>query len=240
MRRSSRGGNARRGFTLVELAVTTAVTALLLTTLCGIYFSTTAEWEHQQGIRDAVSATSSACTRLEEYIAQATSATILNRFGAGYYDTLLLSFPSQTYSGAAPWTAGKIPNMSIIRSHSGGYVPDWTSDSGRMRYQYTSSNSQWVVFYLSDTTGRVDRGGTILWGATVDFSSNPATVAVDSAWSMETATSGRIAPLNSIRFTVDDTMKPKRVTITAIATYKLKTTTDQITLTRIVALRNAN
>jgi len=229
-----------RGFTLVELAVTTAVTALLLTTICAIYFSTATEWEHQQGLRDAVSATSRACSRLEEYIAQGVSAQLVDRFGSGFYDTLLVNLPLQTYSGASPWVAGQVPNLVIIRNTYGGYMPDWTSDSGRLRFQYTSSNVQWVAFYLSDSTGRYDRTGSILWAATADRTSTPMVVTPDTAWSMETATSGRIAPLTSMRFTVDDSMKPKRVTITVYCSYKLKSTTKQITQVRSASLRNAN
>lgn len=229
-----------RGFTLVELTVASAVTALLLTTICGIYFATMTEWQHQQGLRDAVSATSGACSRLEEYIAQGVSAQLVDRFGLGFYDTLLLNLPAQTYSGPSPWVAGRVPNLVITRNTYGGYVPDWTSDSGRMRLQYTSDNSRWVAFYLSNSTGRYDRAGSILWAATVDRNTTPLVFVPDTAWSMETATSGRIAPLSSMRFAVDDSMKPRRVTITVVSSYKLGSTVKRITQTRIASPRNVN
>jgi len=240
MTRSSPASDRTRGFTLVELTIASAVTALLLTTICGIYFATMTEWEHQQGLKDAVSATSRACSRLEEYIAQGVTAQLVDRFGLGFYDTLLVNMPLQTYSGPSPWVAGKVPSLVIIRNTWGGYVPDWTSDSGRLRLQYTSNNFQWVAFYLSDATGRYDRTGSILWAATADRTVTPMLVVPDTTWSMETATSGRIAPLTSVRFTVDDSMKPKRVTMTVVASHKLRSTVRQISLTRVVALRNVN
>ena len=220
--------------------ITTALTALLLLAICGIYFSTQTEWEHQQGMRDAVSATSRACTRIEEYIAQAVTVQLVDRFGSGYNDALLLNMPALANSGASPWTVGQVPNMAIIRNTYGGYVPDWTSASGRLRVQYTSSSAQWLAFYLSDTTGRYDHTGSILWAATADRTGSPMTVTPDTSWSMDNSTTGKIAPLTSIRFTVDDTMNPKRVTITVITSYKLKLAQKQLTQTRQASLRNAN
>lgn len=242
MRHSSSASRPTGGFTLAELLVATTVTALLLTSVCGIYFATASEWERQQGRGGALVATSLACSTIADYASQAVSIELVDRFSLGIYDALHVNLPMYTYSSypsVTPWTGGKVPDMSIIAIRDGGYYPVWSSDGGRQRLQYTSSGRRWVVFYLSDITGSYDASGDILWAATVDRSGSPTVIGPDQAWSMHSTRMGKIAPLTSLRFTVDDTIAPKRVTVIATASYKVSSTTEQMSRTRVVCLKNA-
>lgn len=205
--------NSQRAFTLIELLITTAILGIVLTSVCGIYFSTSKEWERQQGEAEALMATSRACSRLADYISQATGAALDSRFSAN--DTLLLNMPADQASGI--------------------YVPTWSG--GKVQYR----SGVWLVFYLSDSTGSIFRTGNILWGGTITGGGYPWGVNPDAAWSMYYNTGrGRIAPLVSISFSIDSTGTRPSVTVRAVARYKTGSTYEQITQSRIVCLRNAN
>jgi Tfp pilus assembly protein PilV len=213
MIRSSCGSRTAGGFTLIELLTAGAVLSIVLTGLCGIYFAISKEWERQQGESEALTATSLACSRLSDYVSQATGAIVDSRFTTN--DTLILNMPADSVSGA--------------------YVPVWSG--GVVKYR----SGSWLVFYLSDSTGRFSSAGRILWAATMTWSGYPASVSPDSSWSLYYGSSkGRISPLVSIRFALDSTGSRPSVTITAVSNYKIGATTKQITQSRTVCLRNAN
>jgi len=223
MRRSSRANssymerrnhkNSQRAFTLVELLITTAILGIVLTSVCGIYFSVSKEWERQQGEAEALMATSLACSRLADYISQATGASLESRFSAN--DTLLLNMPADQSSGI--------------------YVPTWSE--GKVQYR----SGVWLVFYLSDSTGSLFRTGNILWGGTIAAGGYPWNVNPDATWSMYYNTGkGRIAPLVSISFSIDSTGTRPAITVHAVSNYKTSSTYEQISQSRTVCLRNAN
>jgi len=201
------------GFTLAELLVATAITALVLASLCGVYFSTAKEWERQQGEADALLATSQTCTRLADYVSQATGMTVRTRFTSS--DTLTINLPADKAYGI--------------------YAPIWSG--GVVQYR----SGTWVAFYLSDSTGSYMLNGNILWAATFTWAGFPASVVPDRAWSIYYNTQiGRTASLKSIRFTSDTSGVRPAVTITVVSAYKIGATEEQITQSRTVCLRNAN
>lgn len=197
---------------MVEVLITSTILALVLTSTCGIYFAVAKEWERQDGRGTALGATSMACSRLSDYVAQSVGAVVLTRFTAG--DALAINLPANT-------------------AYGGLYVPTWSG--GKIEYQ----DGNWIVFYLSDTTGNYSRAGTILWAATMTWGGFPGSVTPDTTWSLYyDQARGRIAPISSIQFVVTSSSLP-RVTITATSTYKTGTTEMQVRLVRTVCLQNA-
>lgn len=212
MRRSSFVDRNRRGFTLVEVMITSVVLSLVLTSICGIYVAVSKEWERQDGRGTALGATSMACSRLSDYISQSVRAVVVNRLSTG--DALAINLPANTAYGDL-------------------YVPTWTS--GTVHYQ----NGSWIIFYLSDSTGNYSRSGNILWAATMTWSNFPSSVTPDQSWSLYyDQPKGRIAPITSLQFSTTTDSLP-RVTITATSSYKTGTTQSQVRLTRTVCLQNA-
>lgn len=211
MRHSLLADRNKSGFTLVELLIASTVLTLILTSLCGIYFSVAKEWERQDGRGTALAATSMACTRLSDYISQSVGAVVVNRLDTG--DALAVNLPADSAYGT--------------------YVPTWSG--GKVQYQ----GGGWIIFYLSDSTGNYNRAGSILWAATMNWGSFPGSVTPDATWSLYyDQPKGRIAPISSIQFTlVNDSLA--RVTVTATSTYKTGTTQSQVRLVRTVCLQNA-
>ncbi len=213
MRRSSCAGSRCGGFTLTELVIATAVVSLLLTSICGIYFSVSKEWEREQGEAAALSAASLTCSKLADYISQADGASVTTRFVAN--DALALNMPANSAYGV--------------------YVPVWSGG----KLQYASGN--WIIFYLSNPSGNYNVAGSILWAASLTQTWFGWTVNPDQSWSLYYNTSqGRIAPLTSLNFVLDSSGARPAVTITAISTYRIGSTTKQISISRTVCLKNAN
>lgn len=211
MIRLSRADKNSRGFTLVELLIVSAVLSLVLTSLCGIYLSVAAEWERQDGRGTALSVTSMACSRVSDYLSQAVGAVVLTRFEEG--DAIAVNLPANSAHGI--------------------YVPVW--NAGRIEHQ----SGNWIVFYLSDSTGDYRRTGDILWAATMNWSTYPNGVVPDSAWSLYQGQSkGKISPISSLQFSVADDGLPL-VTVIATSAYKVGDTNDRIKLTRSVCVQNA-
>ncbi len=144
------------GFTLAELLIATTITALVLASLCGVYFTTAREWERQQGEADALLATSQTCARLADYVSQATGVSVQTRFATD--DALAINLPADKAYGF--------------------YAPIWSGDLLRYR------SGTWVIFYLSDSTGSYMHTGDILWAATFTWAGFPASVVPDRSWSM--------------------------------------------------------
>ena len=212
MRHSLLADRSRRGFTIVEVLITSTVLSLVLTSICGIYFAVSKEWERQDGRGTALGATSMACSRLSDYISQSVGAVVMTRFTSG--DAIAVNMPANT-------------------AYGGVYVPTWSS--GKVQYQ----SGNWLIFYLSDATGNYSRAGTILWAATMTWGGFPGSVTPDSTWSLYyNQPKGRITPVTSIQFTLTNSSLP-RVTIAATSSYKTGTTQSQVSLTRTVCLQNA-
>jgi hypothetical protein len=199
--------------TLVEVLIAATVLSLLLTSLCGIYSATATQWERQQGERDALTATSQACSRLDSQIRQAVEAYILKRFHER--DTLVVNMPKDTAYGV--------------------YVP--TQSGGQMVYR----SGTWIVFYLSDSSGSYSKNGDILWAAT--FPNQlffPSNLTPDASWSLQPGRSiGRASPLADLVFGLKSDGDLPLVTITAKSSYKTGRTSETITKSRTVCLRNA-
>lgn len=213
MKRLSHANRGNKGFTLVELLVAGSVTALVLVSICGIYFLVSTEWEHQQGQANALMATSQTCSRLHELISQATGAISTDRFSTG--DTLAINLPSD-----------KANNI---------HVPFWTG--GKLQYR----SGLWKVIYTSDSSGSYYRQGDILWLGDIVVSGSSYTIVPDRTWSMYyNSNKGRTAPIQSLRFTVTNPSDYDRVTITVASTYMIKNTQAQLSQTKIVCLRNSD
>ena len=150
---------------LIELLMVAAILSLILTALCGAFFTVQREWQSQHHEQEALMAASMASSRLASYISQSVSATVLNRFGTG--DALAVNMPADTAYGA--------------------YAPVWSS--GRFNYR----GGSWIVFHLSDCTGSYQRSGNILWAASfTSWFGFPGTAVPDASWSLYNGTTGRI------------------------------------------------
>ena len=205
-------GDRNRGFTLIEVMIASLVLSLVLSALCSVYFAVSKEWERQNGRGTALAATSMACSRLSDYISQSVGAVVVNRIGTA--DALAVNLPADT-------------------AYSGTYVPTWSSG----KIQYRSGN--WIIFYLSDSTGNYSRSGDILWCATMNWGSFPGSVTPDATWSLYyDQPRGRITPISSIQFTLNAGSLPS-VTVVATSNYSVQATQKQVQLTRTVCLLNA-
>lgn len=197
------------GFTLVELMIAGTVSALVLTSICGIYFAVARDWERGKGEADALMATSTACSRSGDYISQAMSAYPYTRFTEN--DTLILTMPLDTAYGS--------------------YVPTWVD--GKLQTQ----SGDRLVFYLSDSTGSISRNGDILWKGTLNCWTYVVTP--DSGWSLYSGdNSGKITPLCHIRFDVTEGDDRTRVGITAKSAYTIFTGEKSLQQNATFCLRN--
>lgn len=209
--RSSRANRLNCGFTLIELLIVSAVLALVLSSICGIYLSVADEWQRQDGRGTALASTSMACTRISDYLAQAVGVVLVNRFATA--DALAVNLPAN-------------------RAH-GIYVPTW--NSGKIQYQ----SGLWIIFYLSDSTGSYSRSGDILWAATMNWGAFPRSVAPDPVWSLYyDQPRGKIEPISSLRFATTSGAVPT-VTMTVTSTYKSGQTESSIQQRKTICLQNA-
>jgi type II secretory pathway pseudopilin PulG len=213
MRPFSRASNAS-GFTLVELLVSAGVIAVILVSLCDVYFIVGREWNRQHSKEMAMCAASDALGKMSSYIGQAVSVSAQNRFGAG--DALVVCLPADTASGT--------------------YVPRW--DSGVFRYR----QGTWLVFYLSNSSGSYSASGNILWAATItDWNNFPASVVPDTSWSLYYGgTNGRIAPIKSLSFSVDASGDRPAVTVNVGSSYQIGKTEVTFTSSRTQCARNVH
>ncbi len=202
------------GFSLVELLVASSVTAIVLTGICGVYFTIAREWERRQGLAQANTAVVDACSRLSQYISQAVGVELLTRFTSD--DAIAVNLPLDS------------PYANV-------YAPVWSG--GRFRFR----SGSWIVFYLSDSTGSYYRYGDILWAGTMTWTGFPASVVPDNSWSMYYNTArGRTEGIKSLRFSMSSSGTRLIVTVTALATYTIGGVEKQVSHTRVVCLRNAN
>ncbi len=213
MRHCSTRHRPATGFTLVELLVAISSLAVILSGLCGVFLVNQAEFDRQSGCSSALVATRTACDELGTYTENAMLAKVFTRYTPG--DTLALCLPADTAYGV--------------------YVPISAND-----YKYRAG--QTIVFYLSDTTGKYDRSGNILWKGTMISWRNPNAIDVtpDTAWSYLTSVAqGRITPISYINFTMPSSgVKYTTVSITVSAPYKAGSTTTSLTRNRKACLRN--
>lgn len=199
--------------TLVEVLIVSAIMSVLFASLCEIYFSVADNSQRQRGEGEALVACSQACSRLNDYLSNAVTATVITRLSSG--DTIAVCLPMDS-------------------AYTGLYVPAWTG--GKLQYR----NGNWLVFYLSDTSGNYSRNGTILWAATMTWAGYPGSVVPDSSWSLYYGQArGRIAPLKSLSFSLTSGTGGTRVTMSAVAAYKAGRSEKQFRLTRTVFLRNS-
>ncbi|MCE5321930.1 prepilin-type N-terminal cleavage/methylation domain-containing protein [bacterium] len=209
MRLTSAPNRANQGFTLVELLIAGTVAAIIIGCICEVYFAIAGDWERQQGESDALIAVSMSCDRLGEYITQSMGVQVSTRFTTN--DTLAVNLPLDKAYGI--------------------YVPTWSDGIVQTR------SGQWVVFYLSDTTGSFTRNGDILWAGSLNTTTSIVTP--DFSWSLYAVGGpGRITPLRSIRFDVTAGDGLSRVLVTAESVYKIKTTQKTLNQTATFCLRN--
>lgn len=193
--------------------VASAIMSVVLASLCEIYFSVVSTSQRQRGEGEALVACSQACSRLSDYLSNATTATVITRFSSN--DTIAVCMPADS-------------------AHGGLYVPAWSGG----KLQYRAGN--WLVFYLSDTSGSYNRTGEILWAATMNWAGYPGSVTPDSSWSLYYGQArGRIAPVRSLSFSSTSGASGTRVVIIAVAAYKVGQSEKQLRLTRTVFLRNS-
>lgn len=185
------------------------VAAMIISCICEVYYASARDWERQQGASDALIATSNCCDRLGGYITQSMGVQVSTRFTA--YDTLAVNLPLDKAYGV--------------------YVPTWTNGKTQTR------SGQWIVFYLSDTTGSYTKNGDILWAGILNTMTS--TVTPDASWSLYAIGGpGRITPLKSIRFDITTGDGLTRVMVTAESIYKIRTTQKSLKQTATFCLRN--
>lgn len=204
--------NNKRAFTLIELTVAMAVTALLLTILCQIYLLMVQEWDREQGEAGALTATSRACDAISKDVSQAVGAQVLTRFSQA--DTLFFTLPDDQSNNI--------------------YVPAWSSN----KLQYVSGSTE--AYYLSDASGSYSNSGNILWRGLVMWNGENPVVTPDPTWDANVQR-GRISPLNSISFSLDDSTNPHCAYVTLVSSYQIPgSNIKQLSRQVTVYLRNAN
>ena len=212
MKRFSTNANEDSGFTLLELLVTVAVLAVILTGLCEAFMANQRAWKRQSGASSALLATDAALSSLGSYASNAMDAQVYTRFSGN--DVLAICLPADIAHGA--------------------YVP--TTSVG-----WDYRRGQCVVFYLSDSTGSYLRSGDILWAGTMLGWGTPssANVTPDSTWSLYPGTTvGRVAPIGSVTFGLTSGPSVKNVCMTVVASYKAGSTTAILRRTRNICLRS--
>jgi hypothetical protein len=211
MRLLSRKKANKGGLTLVELLVAASVSSLLLGSVCGIYFTIASDWQRQQGQQDAMDATSSACTRLSDYVSKCTTGYILTRFTTA--DTLAIALPAD-------------------QAH-GEFVPVW--DGG----EFKTRTGNWIVFYLSDSTGSYYRNGDILWAGSMNWYGFPASVVPDKKWSLYyNSSKGNISGIKSLKFIVPGGTDKPYLTITVTSSYRVRGKIKTITRSKTISSKN--
>ena len=113
----------------------------------------------------------------------------------------------------------------------GIYVPQKVSN------MYRADAITPYYFYLSDSTGSFTRSGNILWAGYWSMGS----VVGDPSWSLYPGTTkGRIAPVQSLSFSVDTTGFRPRVTTTVTTSCTINGTPEQFILSAVTSLRNCD
>lgn len=113
----------------------------------------------------------------------------------------------------------------------GIYVPQRSSNN------YRPDTLTPYYFYLSDSTGDYTHSGDILWAG---YWSSWRVVG-DPSWSLYPGTTkGRIAPVQSLSFAVDNTGFRPRVTTTVTTSCTIKGTQKQFILSAVTSLRNSD
>ncbi|MDH7601009.1 MAG: hypothetical protein QHI38_02570 [Armatimonadota bacterium] len=214
MRRSSPANSCNRGFSLAELLVASSVTVVVLSGICGVYFTIAREYERGQGLSQATATAAEACSRLCQYLSQATGVELLTRFTPN--DAIAVNLPLDS------------PYPKV-------YAPVWSGGGFGFR------SGSWIVFYLSDSTGSYYRAGNVLWAGTMTWSGFPASVVPDVSWSMYyNTTRGRTEGIKSIKFSVDSSGTRPVVSVTVVSSYMIGRAEQQVSHTRLVCLRNTN
>ena len=216
----------RSGVTLIEVMVATALTGILVTAVCSVYFYSLQAWERSRAAGAAYTTTVLGIRRLEERLEKAVRCTVYSNPTG---DELILYFPSQTDS-------------------KGEYVPIWTANptSGKTYLRYTpyGSNPYSEIYYLSDKSGIRAKPGNILWRG--KYTTGVGWVP-DSEWSLIPGTNppqGRVAPIKAISFSYTQNVTYSgyssvyAVWITITAEQKYRGQTSLISISRRVKLRN--
>ncbi len=202
----------KHGITLVELLIAGTVTSLVLASLCGVYFSAESDWTRQSGEGEAVLATNQACSQIAAYAKEAVSVILVTRFSPN--DAVAINLPQDV-------------------AYSGVFAPIY--NNGNISYR----SGQWIIFYLSDSTGNYNRAGDILWMAQMSWSNFPNSVVPNSGWSLYYDTGkGRITPLKSISFSITNSSNMPMLTINAVSSYNFRGNENQLSQSRTVCLRN--
>lgn len=219
----------RRGVTLIELTVVIGVIAIVLSSLCGIYFAISREWERAQGEGAALDATSLACRTMGDYISQGVSAIVIDRFATR--DVLAINLPAdgQSVSQMGAGDALSVEMGNVI------YVPFPSGDE----LQYRSG--VWIIFYLSDSTGSYGRSGNILWSGLTNSPGVPSSITPNQPWSMYANNVGKITPISAIAFTQNTGRMRSSITMTITSSYtinKVSNSQKQMTQSATVCLMN--
>jgi len=202
------------GFTLAELLIVVTILSLLLSSLCGIYLSMIMQWQRQQGQGDALVAMSRSFSAMHAELSQSITVDPVDH--AGHNRAIIYTLPL---------------DKDVTNQY---YIPKWVD--GVLQYRPGARKA----FYLSDSSGRYDHTGNILWRGNVTggypFSYN---VDPDPTWDAD-AQRGRISPIDSLEFDTDNWGVTHRVAVTATTSYKVMNSMTQVRRTWNVCLRNAN
>ena len=210
------------GFTLMELVIASALTAIIVTAVCSVYMYSLRSWERGRATSMAYSTAVFAVKRLEDRIEKSISGYRIHNTYTG--DSLILRFPITTDS-------------------LGNYVPIWYSPNPTYKstfiYDAPSAIPYTEIFYLSDISGNRSVPGDILWRGT--YKTGIGWVP-DEEWSLASTNprQGRIANVKSLGFSYGYYGASYYATVTITVEQNYGKQTSQVILSRRIRMRNHN
>lgn len=186
--------NRRKGFSLVEVVLASALTVVVVGTLASVYSLAT-----RQAARAVASING---TRQAQILATEIAKTVSN----SVYCAVITS-------GGNTGLRCTMPQNGTDKDGD-GYLDEYTPYIVSKRGIEKFGRGKRVWYYFSDSTGNFTNTGTVLWRAQRNDDLLPTTTDKDSAWAFYYGTSNsRWKLIESINFSVDANAKTTTFTI---------------------------
>ncbi|MCB8932597.1 MAG: prepilin-type N-terminal cleavage/methylation domain-containing protein [Fimbriimonadaceae bacterium] len=190
---------SRRGFTLVEVMITTALVAVVVGVLASLYFTTFNRMTRGVAEVSAILQAQMLLDRMEVHLAQACDAQLV------------------TFGGV---TALKITMPSTGKDKDGDGVLDSCTPTGVSTRGIAKFNrGKRVWYYMSNATGNFGTPGNLIYQAARNDDANPTGADVVTAFS-NSGGQYRYPLLDSIGFSLDSPVESVTVTVRTSRLYR--------------------